>query len=206
MTSHALYLKPFCFWELFFTMQMFLSGFYSWQYWYWNTVIITVSIKPKKNWNNPQVPDFCSIYFLEYNIKTKIRFSWAFCDKLFFLSITNISTTVIRIAYYFLQTYPGIWAFRFPHFLFDCPLEWCARRFIDSGSILRQSVRDLWWGKWQIWQGFLWELRVSRVSNLSIPSPYLFIHCPGDSSGPTGGSIYTKAYSRHPPPPHNLLE
>ena len=29
------------------------------------------------------------IYFLEYNIKNKIRFSWAFCDKLFFLRITQ---------------------------------------------------------------------------------------------------------------------
>ena len=86
----------------------------------------------------------------------------------------------------------------FSPFLFDCPLEWCVSRFIDPGSILQQSIRDLWKGKMLIWAGSSLALRVYRVSNLSIHSPYLFVHCPGDSSRPTGGSISTKAYS-HPP-------
>jgi hypothetical protein len=31
-------------------------------------------INALKTWNNLKVPDFCNTYFLEYNIKNKIRF------------------------------------------------------------------------------------------------------------------------------------
>jgi hypothetical protein len=63
------------------------------------------------------------IYFLEYNIKTNIRFSWAFCDKFFFLRITQYIYDSDQNSVLFPSDVPRDMSILFSPFLFDHPLK-----------------------------------------------------------------------------------